>query len=238
MTEPLRVGSAFPDPPFDVPGPPRAGLDHDLMEAIGRHLGRPVVVCPYEGADSDGIFAELGRSIDVVASGATVTDHRRTLARWCRPYVRSGQSLVVDTQLHPHVHGTDDLAGLVIGVQKGNTSEPVARALHAKGAVEDVKVYDYDGIVGALDDLESGAIGAFMKLEPVMRWLTADRPTLGVVQTGITDELLAVAVPLDDTDLAEQIDRAQDAIRADGQLRQIGERWLHGSDPAATGVVP
>src|SRR6478736_6857569 len=110
MTEPpLRVGSAFPDPPFDVPGPPRSGLDVKLTAAVGRRLGRDVVLCPYQGADFDGIFAELGRSIDVVASGATVTDHRRTLARWCRPYVRSGQSLVVDTTRNPEVHGTDDL---------------------------------------------------------------------------------------------------------------------------------
>src|SRR5690349_5784208 len=102
-TRPLRVGSAFPDPPFDVPGPPRGGLDHDLVEAIAGRLGRTVEVCPYDGTDFDGIFAELGRTIDVVASGATVTDHRRTLARWCRPYVRSGQSLVVNARRTPDV---------------------------------------------------------------------------------------------------------------------------------------
>ncbi len=238
MTEPpLRVGSAFPDPPFDVPGPPRSGLDVELMAAVGRRLDRTVVLCPYRGADFDGVFAELGRSIDVVASGATVTDHRRTLARWCRPYVHSGQSLVVDTTRNPGVHGTDDLTGLVLGVQKGNTSEPVARSLHAEGKVADVRVYDYDAILTALDDLESGALGAFMKLEPVMRRLTADRPHLGVVQTGITDELLAVAVASADEALADGIDGALDALRTDGELAQIGARWLGDSDPKATGVM-
>jgi hypothetical protein len=38
----LRVGSALPDPPFEVPGPegaPGYGLDIDLTEATGDHLG-------------------------------------------------------------------------------------------------------------------------------------------------------------------------------------------------------
>src|SRR5689334_5623687 len=94
---PLRVASAFPDPPFEVPGPPPAGLDVDLMTAIARELGRPYELHHYEGADFEGMYGRLAAGrFDVVASGATVTDHRRALARFCAPYLRSGQSLVVD----------------------------------------------------------------------------------------------------------------------------------------------
>ena len=158
---PLRVGSAFPDPPFEVPGPTPTGFDIDLMTAVAAELRRPLSLHRYAGADFDGIFAGLGRDIDVVASGATITAHRRTLARWCDPYARSGQSLVVNVDATPGVHGTDDLRGLLLGVQEGNTSEPVARALHAAGKVEGVKVYPYDAIGTALDDLARGRLGAF-----------------------------------------------------------------------------
>jgi polar amino acid transport system substrate-binding protein len=234
---PLRVASAFPDPPFEVPGPTPSGLDHDLIHAIAEVLDRPVELHRYDGADFDGIFTGLGRTVDVVASGATITDHRRTLARWCAPYVRSGQSLVVNVDATPDVRSVDDLHGLVVGVQEGNTSEPVARRLHEAGKVADVRTYPYDGIVHALDDLDAGAIGGSVKLEPVMRWLTRDRPHLGVVQTGITDELLAVAVALDDGALADQIDSAQRAVAADGRLTGMGAKWFVDSDPAATAVV-
>jgi hypothetical protein len=37
-----------------------------------------------------------------------------------------------------------------------------------------------------LDDLQSGTIGAVMKLAPVMRWLIRNRPALRVAQEGIT----------------------------------------------------
>ncbi|MGE3285369.1 MAG: ABC transporter substrate-binding protein [Pseudonocardia sp.] len=234
----LRVGSALPDPPFETPGPPPAGLDVDWMRAVAAELGARYELVHYDGGDFEGIFAGLGERYDVVASGATVTDHRRALARWCRPYLRSGQSLVVDTARTPHVHGTGDLTGLVLGVQQGNTSEPVARRLHAEGRVADVRVYPYEGILGALDDLQAGRIGGFMKLEPVLRQLTADRPPLAVVQTGITVELIAVAVASGDATLAAEIDRAQDALRARGTLAELGARWLADSDPAATAVCP
>ncbi len=229
---PLRVASAFPDPPFEVSAEEPSGLDMDLMRAVADHLGRPFELHPYAGGDFEGIYDLLRTGdCDVVASGATVTDHRRTLARFCSPYLRSGQSLVVDTGRSPHVRSTADLTGVVVGVQRGNTSQPVVEALQAGGGVGGVRTYDYDAIVSALDDLASGAIGAFMKLEPVMRWLTRDRPTLDVVETGITDEQIAVAVRLDDDELAEGIESARRALAADGTLARLGSTWLAGSDP-------
>lgn len=232
---PLRVGSAFPDPPFEVAGVPPTGFDLDWMAAVAAELGRPPAVRHYEGSDFDGIFAELGRSIDVVASGATVTEYRKTLARWCEPYLRSGQSLAAAATAG--VRGCDDLRGLTLGVQSGNTSQPVAERLLAAGRVGAVKAYAYSEIGTALDDLEHGTIGAFMKLEPVLRRMVADRPALRIVQTGITSELLAVAVALDDAALADRIDDAQQALRRRGELARLGRRWLADSDPEATAVL-
>ncbi len=233
----LRVGSAFPDPPFEVNGDPVSGFDVSLGQSIAKELGREWQLHRFTGADFDDIFTGLGTEFDVVASGATVTEHRRSLARWCEPYLRSGQSLVVNRVRTPDVGGTDDLAGLVLGVQQGNTSEPVARALHRAGKVADVRVYPYDAIETALGDLEAGDLGAFMKLEPVMRWLTKDRPRLAVAATGITTEDLALAVAVGDVALAQQIDDAQRTLADRGEGTALAQRWLGRSDPRATTVL-
>jgi polar amino acid transport system substrate-binding protein len=234
----LRVASAFPDPPFDDSRHPPAGLDVDLMRAVARHLGREYEPHRYAGGDFEGFYAGLdaGR-YDVVTSGATITDHRAANARFCAPYLRSGQSLVVNHERTPMITSTAELGDAVLGVQRGNTSEPVADRLLAAGHVREVHRYDYDAILTALDDLDAGRIQAFMKLEPVMRCLIADRPALRVVQTGITDERIASAVRLDDIDLAESIDAAQRALAADGTLAALGRRWLGDSDPDATSMI-
>ncbi len=53
----LRVGAAFPDPPFNGM-PDDTGLDIDLMTAIAKSLGATVEFIPYEGTDFNGIFDE------------------------------------------------------------------------------------------------------------------------------------------------------------------------------------
>ena len=56
----LRVGAAYPDPPFNGM-PDDGGLDIDLMTAIAEKLGMGVEFVPYEGADFNGIFDALER---------------------------------------------------------------------------------------------------------------------------------------------------------------------------------
>jgi polar amino acid transport system substrate-binding protein len=224
----LKVGAALPDPPFELmtaDGP--IGFDIALMQRIAEKLGRQWQLVPYKGTDFNGIFAGLNDgSYDCVASGTTITPPRQKLADFCAPYAVSGQSLVVDASRHPNVQGVNDLKGLVIGVQKGNTSEPVADKLVAEGRAARVRVYAYDQIEQALADLSSGGCDAFMKLAPVTAWFVRDRPRLKVVQTGITRELLGICVRKGDTALAGAIGKAQAELTADGTIPDLIKQWL------------
>jgi polar amino acid transport system substrate-binding protein len=224
----LKVGAALPDPPFEFLGPSGpAGFDIMLMRRIAERIGREWQLAPYTGADFNGIFEGLndGR-YDCVASGTTITPGRQAIVDFCDPYAVSGQSLVVDTTRHPAVRGIDDLKGLVIGVQQGNTSQPVADRLVAEGRAGRVRVYAYDQIETALADLSSGGCDAFMKLAPVTHWFVRDRPRLRVVQTGITREVLGVCVRKGNTPLRDAINAAQAALVKDGILAALIGQWL------------
>jgi polar amino acid transport system substrate-binding protein len=124
------------------------------------------------------------------------------------------------------VHGIDDLAGLVIGVQHGNTSEPVAERLVAEHRAARVRVYAYHEIETALDDLSTGGCDAFMKLAPVTAWFVRDRPKLKVVQVGITTERLGICVRKGDAGLRAAIDKAQAELAAEGTLAALVAEWL------------
>ena len=224
----LKVGAALPDPPFefmDRDGP--TGFDVALMQRIAQELGREWQLVRYEGADFNGIFAGLDSGIyDCIASGTTVTPAREQLADFCQPYAVSGQSLVVDALRLPNVHGIGDLNGLTIGVQRGNTSQPVAEKLVAENSAARVRVYAYDEIEMALADLTTGGCDVFMKLAPVTAWFVRNRPRLKVVETRITREHLAVCVRKGDTALRVAVDSAQAALVRNGVLSDLITQWL------------
>jgi polar amino acid transport system substrate-binding protein len=223
--ETLRVGAAFPDPPFN--GMPNdAGLDIDLMEAIAEKLGATVEFVPYEGASFTGIFEGLGTAYDCIAAGTTVTPEREKLATFVPPYLISGQSLAVDTTRLPHVRSVDDLEGLTIGVQQGNTSQPIAEQLVAHGKAAAVRVYEYGAIRSALTDLTTGACDAFMKLAPVLTELVKPISGVDVVQRGISVENIAIAVAIGDQKLLGRLTVAQAELEDDGTLQRIRGKWL------------
>ena len=147
----LRVGAAFPDPPFNGM-PDDGGLDIDLMTEIADKLGVGVEFIPYEGADFNGIFDALDAGdFDCVAAGTTVTPEREKKAAFVAavPDLRP----VAGRRHHagcPTSTSVDDLEGLTIGVQQGNTSGPIADKLVADGKAGRVRVYDYGSIRTAL----------------------------------------------------------------------------------------
>jgi len=222
----LKVGAAFPEPPFN--GMPHdGGLDIDLMTEIAETLGMDVEFITYDGADFNGIFDALNAgTFDCVAAGTTVTPERKKKAAFAPPYLISGQSLAVDTTRLPAVRSVDDLEGLTIGVQQGNTSRAIAEELVADGKAARVRVYDYGDIRTALNDLTSGGCDALMKLAPVLTELVKPIAGVEVVQRGISVEDIAIAVGRGDQELLARIMVAQEQLNQDGTLQLLRRKWL------------
>lgn len=226
MGKNLVVGAAFPDPPFNGMEDD-GGLDISMMQEIGAVLGMTVEFVAYTGHDFNGIFDALNSGdYDCVTAGTTVTPAREAKAAFCDPYLISGQSLAVDVSRHPHVRTIDDLAGLVIGVQQGNTSQAIAEELVAAGKAKSVRVYNYGDVRSAITDLTTGGCDAFMKLAPVLTELV--RPVAGaeVVQRGLSTERIATAVRSADTELRSRINAAQDELERTGRLGELRRQWL------------
>jgi polar amino acid transport system substrate-binding protein len=89
-----------------------------------------------------------------------------------------------------------------------------------------VRVYAYDEIEQALDDLSTGGCDVFMKLAPVTQWFVRDRRRLKVVETGITRERLGICVRRGNTMLRDAIGNAQAALMADGTVPALIRQWL------------
>lgn len=223
--ETLRVGVAEPDPPFNGM-PDGGGLDIDLMNALGDKLGATIEFVPYDGVGFDGIFDALGSDYHCVAAGITVTPEREKKATFLPPYLISGQALAVDTRRLPRVRSVDDLDGLTIGAQRGDSGQPIAERFVAEGKAGAVRLYDYGAIRQALSDLSTGYCDALIKLAPVLTELVRQAPGIEVVQRGITVEDIAIAVSLGDQALLGRLTVAQAELEADGTLQQMRRKWL------------
>lgn len=213
--------------------PGDSGLDIDLMTELARAIGEPVDFVAYDGiggsdcGDFEGIFDQLGSGgFDCVAAGTTVTPDRERKATFLPPYLISGQALAVDTRRLPRVRSIDDLDGLTIGVQRGNTSEPIAERLVADGKAARVRVYDYGNVGTAVADLTTGGCDAVLKLAPVLAQLVKAVPSVDVVQRGLSVEHIAIAVAPADQALAARLQVAQAELEDDGTLQRIRRKWL------------
>jgi ABC-type amino acid transport substrate-binding protein len=222
----LRIGVAYPDPPFNaMPG--QTGLDIEVMTALADAVGEQAEFVAYDGADFDGIFERLAAGdFDCVIAGTTVTPDREDRAAFLPPYLISGQGIAVDTSRLPSVHSIDDLAGLTIGVQRGNTSEPIAQRLVADGKAGRVRVYDYGAVNAAVADLVSGGCDALMKLAPALRELVKEVPGVDMVQQHLSVEHIAIAVNATDQSLLARLQVAQAELEDDGTLQRIRRKWL------------
>jgi ABC-type amino acid transport substrate-binding protein len=227
----LKVASAFPDPPFEIA--PEGGFDAALMDRISAALGLRRMPVRYEGEDFDGIFAGLGRDWDAVISGTTITAPREKVALFAPPYLTFDQGVAVNAALHPDIRTVADLKGLTVGIQRGNTSDIVARKLLADGIIAGIRYYPYAAIGTALNDLAAGAIGAVIKLHPVLSELVKGHAGLRVVCAVPTHERIAIAVAPGNATLHDAIATAQAKIMADPWFAATRAAWF-----GATGAGP
>jgi ABC-type amino acid transport substrate-binding protein len=224
----LIVAAAFPDPPFEVEGGGRnGGFDVDLMQAIGAELGLAVRFARYTGDDFNGIFAGLaGGCYDAVASGTTITPERQQVAIFSDPYLTFNQGLIVNRARTPEVRSPADLRGFTVGIQRGNTSDIVARQLLAEGVIGQIIYYPYHGIGDALDDLTDGRVGAVIKLFPVAEALVKNRPDLAVVAQIPTHENLGIAFARTNTTLRDAVNGALASLTARGIVERLRRVWI------------
>ncbi len=223
----LTILSAYPDPPFDVMKDSLAtGFDIELMRAVCKRLSLELRPLAYSGEDFNGIFAALKeRTCDAVISGTTITPERTAVACFSKPYLEFNQGVAVNRRLAPRVTSTAELRGLTAGIQKGNTSDIIARRLLTQGYIAAIRYYPYHGIGAALDDLEAGRIGVVIKLFPVISWLTRDRPELAVVMQVRTHEQLGIAYAPERADLCDAVDVVIEELRQNGTFAKLQAAW-------------
>jgi ABC-type amino acid transport substrate-binding protein len=214
---PLRVGVSGNNAPliFESGRGQFAGVEAAFARMLGEELGRQVRFVPMR---FDRLIPALQRGeIDIIMSGMTVTDQRRSLVDFTNPYMASGQGLLVRNAKAGLFQDPQLLfiSPFRIGVEQGAVGQAVALRLHPGSTVVPFATPER-----AARALLADRVDVVLHDAPVLWHITARNPTADyrLVPRLLVNESLAWAVRRGDSKLLGQTNSALAKWRANGRL--------------------
>lgn len=175
----------------------------------------------WQPTDWDGVIASLqSKKFDIIISGMTVTPERQQAVNFTDAYVTAGVVMLVKEE-NDSLKKPEDLAGKVVGTQGGSSGEQVAREIEG---IKELKLYKQ--FPEALADLEIGRTEAVIVDVTVAAHYLAQRPGVYKIACPINEELFAIAVRKEDTDLLDELNRIIREMKSDGTLEAISMKWF------------
>lgn len=206
--------------PYILPNPKQPekviGFEVDLMEAVGRHLHRPVEFVQNQW---DGLIPGLQRgNYDVAVNGLEILDDRKAQVNFSIPYYACGEQLSVRAE-ETRIAGMKDLRGLKVGTLKSSFAQ---RLLEKQG---DIHVVTYENQNNAYDDLLLARLDAVLMDWPIALYYSRPQPGLKWVGAPMEAVQYGMAVRKEELAWLKDLNRALQALMASGELQAIYEKW-------------
>ncbi len=199
------------------------GFDVDLAKAIGEEMGLTVEFQPIAW---EGIFEALKTDrYDVIMSAVSLTPERLENFSFTKPYLANGQVIVAkpgDTT----IKGPENLAGFKVGVQTNTTADTACVKYNAEKGI-DFTLTRYDDIIQTFEAMNTGRIDYIVVDYAVaIDYQTKHPDKYYITGAQLTNEPIAVCLKKENTALRDEIQKAIDAVRADGKLAEFSKKWF------------
>lgn len=224
-----RVGMDPSFPPFEdlAPGDQLVGFDVDLAQAIAARWGVQAEIVSV-GFDSL-VDAVWTGKLDSAISALPYQPHLTQDVAFSSPYFEAGLVLVTSSA-HPDIQSVDDLAGRRLAVEWGSEGDVQARALRRR--FPDLEITPLDLPQAALQAVAEGrADAAMVDHISALQYIAGD-PRLHIIPPALVSDAYVIVMPLKAPILRAEVDKALAALKADGTLDALTEKWLGASDGA------
>jgi ABC-type amino acid transport substrate-binding protein len=221
----LRVGVSANAPPLAYKeGNKLQGLEIDFARQLGTYLGRKIRFVELKW-DNQIKALEEGR-IDIIMSGLTITSKRAYRVAFAKPYMRSGQLLLVrSTEAQRFSSGIYSLMGdkPAIGTIKDTTGD-----FFITQTINNANITRYSTSKQAVAALVSKQIDVFVHDAPIICHYAAinESAKLTPILQLATEEFLAWAVNKTDGALLQKLNDFITAGTEDKSLQTTLKRWL------------
>ncbi|BAN49980.1 ABC transporter substrate-binding protein [Metapseudomonas resinovorans] len=228
--KPLRIGieAAYPPFAFKTPDGKITGFDYDIGNALCEEMK---VECKWIEQEFDGLIPALKvRKFDAVLSSMTITEERLKSVDFTNKYYHTPARLAMKegTVINDPLV---DLKGKKVGVQRASIYDRYATEVFAPAGVEVVRYSSQNEIfldmtAGRLDATLADVVNiddGFLKTD-AGKGFTLVGPAF--TEKKYFGEGAGIAVRKGDKALAEKINAAIAAIRANGKYKEVQDKYF------------
>lgn len=198
----------------------RHGYEPDAAALVAEVLGRPLqwVFTPW----AEFVPSLEAHEVDAVWCGQGITESRRRLVEFTRPYAVFDESVLV--RRGAGITSPSGLAGLRVAAIAGSTNMALAETF--EGAVTVPFGGETDDVFGdMLAALRAGEVDAVVDDDVVFVPLAED-PGFDLAFTVPTRNRWGVAVAKDRPETRTELDAALATVIRDGRLREVWQTWM------------
>ena len=192
------------------------GFEKDIAEGIAKHLGvkLQLVIKAW-----DTLIPELQRGcFDIAMNGIEDTADRAKIVLFSTPYFVYSQQITVRKGTHG-IASLNDLEGKRVATLSGTAAEDL---LHSHPAIRVVVAPE---IIYSYRDLENGKADAVLLDSPIAAAYGSPNPKLKNVGKSFNEGRYIIAFRNEDATLQQAVNEALDAMKKDGELRDIYRRY-------------
>ena len=213
----MSTNAAFPPYEMTTDDGGFEGIDVEIAGALAEKLGLELQI---EDMDFDAALLSVQQDkADMVMAGVTVTDDRLTVMDFSDSYATGIQSIIVPEG--SEIQSVDDLAGHVIGTQRGTTGY-----LYCVDEFGDENVIAYDNGLTAVQALNNGQVDCVVIDNAPAQEFVASNPGLVILDTAYAEENYAIGVNKGNTQLLDAINGALAELQADGTIQSILDKYI------------
>jgi len=221
--EPLKVGITPDYPPmiFSQNGK-IAGLEADLMQKLGKELGRPVAVMSLPRDEK--VDALIAGKIDIIMSGMSITQARRVKINFTDPWMKGGLMAMMNRSQADKVTTVEQVLSFNgnIGVLANTTAHDFVQRSCPNARIIKIASPSDAGI-----QLKRRTIGLFIHDIPSIAWQVASNEAdLIALLEPLNKEDIAWGVRINDTELVEQVNQVLQKWKTDGTLNEAILKWV------------
>ncbi|MBI3513221.1 MAG: transporter substrate-binding domain-containing protein [Proteobacteria bacterium] len=223
----LRVGCEAAYVPFTYRNDKGeiVGYDVDLAQLVwAAHGIKPEFV---DTAWAGVIPSLYAKKFDLVMSCMSYTAERVKRVAFSIPYAEASQALLIRAGDTDKIKSVEDLNGKIIGIKLGSPGEVLHKKLAEQKKLTYKEVRIFDDHPAAYIALGQSKVDAVFNTVPTLAIVLKDAPGKYALVRGIgADNWAGIAGRQEDTDLIRHVDETLTALKADGRLAQLQEKWF------------